>query len=366
MKIAVALSGGVDSTAVALRLKKAGHDVFGITMQICPDLSELSAPKPKGALRPGLPGHGCAHCEAPCACVDATSVAHELGIPLELVDWREAFENHVIQPFVTDFSSGLTPNPCALCNRAMKFGLMRQRALELGADAYATGHYIRLEEEAGTPVLRRAVDPSRDQSYFLSLVPIEQFKQVIFPLGGSFKTDNKAEVDAAGVHVQPPVTSNEICFLRDIEYTDFLKLRTPESFKPGAIADTHGKILGQHQGLPAYTIGQRRGLGIAAAEPLYVIRLNAETNQVIAGSNADLWATEVHLREMNWLIPVSASGVEVHAQVRYRQIPAPARVFPGESGTARVCFEKPVRAITPGQITALYDNDRLLGGGRIT
>ncbi len=364
MKIAVALSGGVDSTAVALRLKKAGHDVFGITMQICPDLSELSTPKPK-TLRPGLPGHGCAHCEAPCACVDATSVARELGIPLELIDWREAFETEVIEPFVGDFSSGRTPNPCAFCNRAMKFGRMRQRALDLGAEVYATGHYLRLSEEAGLPVLRRAIDPARDQSYFLSLVPVQQFKHVWFPLGDSFKVDNKAEVDAAGVHVHPPVTSNEICFLRDIEYTAFLKLRNPHAFVPGEIVDEHGRVLGTHQGLPAYTIGQRKGMGVAAAKPLYVVRLDAETNRVIAGWDEALWASEVHLNEVNWLIPEPTGSLGVQAQIRYRQTPVPAQVDVLPGGEACVRFSTPVRAITPGQITAFYAGDRLLGGGRI-
>ena len=364
MKIAVALSGGVDSTAVALRLLRAGHDVFGITMQVCPDLSGLKRP-PSASARPGLAAHGCAFCEAPCACVDATAVARELGIRLELVDFRKEFEERVIAPFVGEFFSGRTPNPCAYCNREMKFGLMRQRALDLGAEAYATGHYVRLEPGKPHPVLRRALDPARDQSYFLALVPSARFTRVLFPLGESFKTENQAEVDAAQVHLDPPVTSNEICFLRDIDYVDFLHLRQPAGFTPGEIVNSAGKVLGHHRGLPAYTVGQRRGLGLSAAAALYVVRVEAETNRVVAGIDAELWAREVAVSDLNWLADPLQPGDPVWAQIRYRQKPMIARWLASDQGSAVIQFESPVRAVTPGQVAALYDGDRLLGGGII-
>lgn len=362
MKIAVALSGGVDSTAVALRLLRAGHEVFGITMQVCPDLSGLKRPPTARPAKPGLAAHGCAFCEAPCACVDATSVARELGIRLELVDFRAEFEARVITPFMENFFSGRTPNPCALCNRELKFGLMRQRALDLGAEAYATGHYVRLEP--GTPpVLHRALDPARDQSYFLSLVPAERWAYVLFPLGESYKTENQAEVNAAQVHVEPPVTSNEICFLRDIEYVDFLRLRAPEKFQPGDIVNTAGQVLGRHTGLPAYTVGQRRGLGIAAPEALYVVRLEAETNRVVVGRDDELWTQEVAVHSLNWLTAPPGPEEPVWAQIRYRQKPVPARITVSAGGQAVIRFENPVRAVTPGQVAALYAGERLLGGG---
>jgi tRNA-specific 2-thiouridylase len=343
---------------------RAGHEVFGITMQVCPDLSGLKRP-PSANARPGLAAHGCAFCEAPCACVDATAVAKKLGIRLELVDFRQAFEAGVITPFVEGFFTGRTPNPCAFCNREMKFGLMRQRALELGAEAYATGHYMRLEPGQPQPLLRRAADPARDQSYFLALVPGERFSQVLFPLGESLKTENQAQVDAAQVHVEPPVTSNEICFLRDIDYVDFLHLRRPEGFAPGEIVDRTGKVLGRHAGLPAYTVGQRRGLRLAAPEALYVLRLEAETNRVVVGADDELWVREVRVRDLNWLAAPLAPQDPVWVQIRYRQKPVPARVQALTAAGLVVAFDAPVRAVTPGQVAAFYDHDRLLGGGII-
>jgi tRNA-uridine 2-sulfurtransferase len=364
MKIAVALSGGVDSTAVALRLLRAGHEVFGITMQVCPDLSGLPRSAAARPARPGLPAHGCALCEAPCACVDATAAAQALGIRLELLDLRAPFEEKVIAPFVDEFFAGRTPNPCAFCNREMKFGLLRRRALDLGAEAFATGHYLRLESGGAQPVLRRALDPARDQSYFLALVPVDNFTRVLFPLGESYKTENQAEVSAAQVHAEPPVTSNEICFLRDVDYVDFLRLRRPAGFAAGEITDTGGKVLGRHAGLPGYTVGQRRGLGVAAPEALYVLRLEAESNRVVAGNDAGLWTREVKVRACNWLAPLPPPGEALLAQIRYRQQPLPARVT-AQGTEAQIEFQNPVRAVTPGQVAAVYAGDRLLGGGII-
>jgi tRNA-uridine 2-sulfurtransferase len=365
MKIAVALSGGVDSTAVILKLRRAGHDVFGVTMQICPDLSGFPRRRPE-RMRAPVAGHGCTHCLEPCACADAEQTARQAGIRLEVIDLRPEFEREVIAPFLADFASGRTPNPCALCNRHMKFGRLAAAARDLGAEAFATGHYARLEDGGGRPALRRALDRERDQTYFLSLVPADRFTTVMFPLGETRKAEARQWVDESGWHVRPVTTSNEICFLKDLAYEDFLRGRRPGAFQPGAIVDLSGRVLGEHNGLPAFTVGQRKGLRVAAPEPLYVIRLEAETNCVVAGPDQALWVETAEAEDVTWQAQPAADEIEILAQIRYRQPPVAARlrVLPG--GGVRLDFARPVRAVTPGQIAAFYLADRLLGGGILT
>ncbi len=364
MKIAVALSGGVDSATVALRLKQAGHKVMGLTMQICPDLSQVVRTRRSQKLsQPGMLEYGCSYCVKPCACQDASQVAREIGIQHELLDLREAFESRVIEPFIDDFVKGKTPNPCALCNREMKFGLLKEIARNLDAEVLATGHYVRRVEQAGCPVLFRPNDLKRDQTYFLSLVRVQQLQNVSFPLAEDYKDIVQTEAAASGG--RSVVTSNEICFLRDLDYADFIRARSPEALQPGEIVDLSGRVLGEHKGLFDYTVGQRRGLGVAAREPLYVLRLEAETNRVVAGPEQALWARSALLEEMNWMIEPSLQEFPVLAQIRYRQQAVAARIKPGRGGSARLTFEQPVRAITPGQIAAVYQANRLLGGGRI-
>lgn len=362
MKIAVALSGGVDSTAVALKLKQAGHEIIGLTMRLCPDLSGL--PRAARQSREGLAGHDCALCAAPCACVDGTRIARELGIRHEVLDLRREFEEQVIAPFVRDYALGLTPNPCAICNREMKFGLLLDRARELGAEKLATGHYARLQMAGSGAQVLRAKDQVRDQTYFLSLVPAGQFQHVLFPLGEELKTDVQKD---APFH--PPAdeyaTSVEICFLRNCDHVDFLKLRAPEAFRPGEIVDEEGRVLGRHAGLPAYTIGQRRGLGVAAPQPLYVVRLESGSNRVVAGPDSSLWSRTACLTEVNWFIDPPAADLQVQARVRYRQPLAAAIVRAHTNKEAQLIFDRPVRAITPGQVAAIYLGDRLIAGGTI-
>lgn len=365
MKIAVALSGGVDSTAAVLKLKRAGHDVFGVTMQICPDLSEFAGRHPERRTH-AVPDGGCTQCIAPCACTDAAQAAREAGIRLERIDLRAEFEREVITPFLDEFSAGRTPNPCAVCNRGMKFGRLARIARELGAEAFATGHYARCERGTnGDAVIRRALDGRRDQTYFMSLVHSEQFAGVQFPLGEALKDDVRREVAETGWHVRPVAASVEICFLKDLNYVEFLRARRPDAFRPGDVVDESGRVLGEHRGLPAYTVGQRRGMGVAAPEPLYVIRLEIETNRVVAGPDRSLWTATADVGDVNWLATPAVPEIEVSAQIRYRQPPEPAhlRVLPG--GGVRLTFNRPVRAVTPGQIAVFYDGDRLLGGGKI-
>ncbi len=247
----------------------------------------------------------------------------------------------------------------------MKFGRLADFARDLGAEAFATGHYVCLGEDAAGPALRRGKDPQRDQSYFLAQVPLERFTRVRFPLGETAKPENRREVEATGWRTRPDATSNEICFLRDLDYRDLLRARRPEAFRPGEIVDGTGRVLGTHSGVPGYTIGQRRGLGVAAATPVYVVRLETAPDRVVVGPDADLWQSRVRLEGVNWLGPTPAGPFPVLSQVRYRQSPVPATCRPRPDGGADLSFSQPVRAVAPGQIAALYDGDRLLGGGVI-
>lgn len=374
MRVAVALSGGVDSTAVARQLLAAGHEVVGLTMRLCPDLPDL-APTSRSQTRSqaGLAEHGCSQCVAPrpdgygtscaspCACLDGVAAAKKLGIEHHLLDLRPEFEERVIGPFVSGFAQGLTPNPCALCNRDIKFGLLLDRALALGAEAMATGHYACVESGLRGPEILRAADETKDQTYFLSLVPVERFQRVRFPLCGQRKQDLLAE---AGQAAARPATSTEICFLREHAYADFVRARAPEAFAPGLITDLAGRTLGEHQGLPHYTIGQRRGLGVAAPQPLYVVRLDRQQNRVVVGPDEALWTREVRVGALNGLEVIGANG-EAEVMIRYRQQPASAQVRRCGDGFCQVTFARPVRAVTPGQIAAFYRGRRLLGGGMI-
>jgi len=366
LKIAVALSGGVDSTTVARRLQQAGHEVIGLTMRLCPDLSDL--PRIRHAIakmQPGLKQHGCKQCVAPCACLDGTEVARLLGIRHEILDLSSEFEKLVIEPFIHDFINGYTPNPCAVCNRSVKFGILLDYARVLGTEFMATGHYACLEKNNGTIAVGRSKDPNKDQTYFISLVPQERFQHVLFPLCDNTRTEIEQEAEFQGLVLKRSATSTEICFLRELNYADFLRQRVPDAFVPGNIVDLSGRKLGEHKGLPNYTIGQRRGLGVAAPYPLYVVRLCQTSNQVVVGPDEALWTSRVRVRELNWLTNFSQTEMTVQAMIRYRQSPVSAKIqFCGDK-EAILTFTKPVRAVTPGQIAAVYDNNRLLGGGRI-
>lgn len=366
MKIAVALSGGVDSTTVARRLLDQGHEVIGITMQLCPDLSDMpSTAAAKAKALPGLPEHGCTTCVAPCACLDGRAAAQSLGIQHELIDFRDQFESLVIKPFVDYFSQGLTPNPCAFCNREIKFGVLLDQALKLGADAMATGHYADLDTTTDPIVLKRAKDQTKDQTYFLSLVANQRFKNVLFPLSQSMKEDVSAQARNLGLMEKETATSNEICFLRELSHVDFIRHRAPHVFTPGDIVDSSGKKLGVHQGLPHFTIGQRRGIGVAARSPLYVVGLRVKDNQVVVGADKELMRKQVKIRDFNWAGNLSEQEQDVEAMIRYRQTPRQARLKVIKERYVELTFDQPIRAVTPGQVAAIYVGQRLMGGGMI-
>ncbi|GAM07975.1 tRNA-specific 2-thiouridylase MnmA [Geobacter sp. OR-1] len=340
MKIAVAMSGGVDSSVTAAMLQKAGHEVFGITMQVLDDERRQ-------------------HID------DAAAVAGHLGIPHHTVNLVEPFRKAVKDYFAAEYRSGRTPNPCARCNPLIKFGLLLDLALELGADFLATGHYARVEHpEAGASRLLKGIDPRKDQSYFLFALGSEQLARVMFPLGGLTKDRVRTMAAEFGLPVKDKGESQEICFIPDDDYVRFLEAECGLSAREGAVIDGSGRVLGRHHGIHRYTVGQRRGLGIAYSEPLYVLGVDAARNEVIAGIEGDLYCNGLLASGFNWLC-TPALPLQAACKIRYRHQPAACAVTDAGNGMIAVSFSQPQKSVTPGQAVVLYDNDLVLGGGWI-
>lgn len=346
MKILVAMSGGVDSSVAAARLKQEGHDVIGVTMQILP------------SDRPGP------HTET-----DARKVADKLGIPHYVMDLRDIFARQVITDFCDEYRRGRTPNPCIRCNQYIKFGALLDRAREMGADFIATGHHARIEldEATGTYLLKKGVDPQKDQSYFLCQLTQEQLSHTLFPIG-NFSKDRVREIAS---ELRLPVgarpESQEVCFIPDDDYQAFLKNYYPRAMEPGPILDQYGNILGRHQGIMSYTIGQRQGLGIAAREPLYVTAIAPDRNAVVVGTREQTYGRELIASNLNWIaIARPEQPFKLKARVRYRHPEAEAIVNPLDGDKVYVKFTEPQMAITPGQAIVFYDGDIVVGGGIIS
>ncbi|MBN1938663.1 MAG: tRNA 2-thiouridine(34) synthase MnmA [Candidatus Aminicenantes bacterium] len=352
------MSGGVDSSVAAALLKERGLDVVGLTMKlhVLPGTGTVGVSDEKQRLG------------GEAARRDAGRVAAVLGIPFHVADFRRAFEREVVAEFVAEYARGRTPNPCLRCNRFVKFELLRRRAARLGAGRIATGHYARIDfdEVRRRWRLLKAVDSEKDQSYFLYGLRQEDLARTLFPLGGLCKTEVRKIAVKLGLPAAERPESQEICFVPGDDYAAFLRRRVPKAFRPGPIVDRAGRTIGRHEGFLHFTIGQRKGMGIAAAHPLYVVSLDAASNTVVAGPNEALFGKTLVATDVNW---VSIPGLEgprrAEVKIRSRHEGAPATLRPAGERAVAVEFDEPQRAITPGQAAVFYDGDSVLGGGLI-
>lgn len=338
--VAVALSGGVDSAVAAALLQQQGYRLIGLTMTLLPDSDATTA---------------------------AQQVADHLGIPLHRIDMTAVFDRQVITPFAVSYLNGETPNPCVRCNRLIKFGQLLDEAHRLGATMLATGHYARISRDtAGQPHLLAAADRRKDQSYFLGWIGPEALEQVLFPLGElSGKDEVRQLARQFGLPVAERKESQDVCFLPESGYVPFLAAREGANRSKGLIVHRNGSLLGRHNGFWQYTIGQRKGLGIAWKEPLYVLELQSARNRVVVGEEPYLYAPGLVAEEMRWFGTPPQQPFAAACKIRYRHAPVACRVEPRSDDAVQVIFDEPQRAITPGQTLAVYRGDEVLGAGRI-
>ena len=349
MRIVVAMSGGVDSSAAACLLKEQGHDVIGLFMR-------------NGVHSEREGGKGCCTIEDS---RDAQLVASHLGIPFYAVNFEHEF-GKLIDYFIDEYNQGRTPNPCVMCNRMLKFGHLLNFARELDAEAVATGHYARLEEQDGRKVIRRGVDFDKDQSYVLFNLTQAQLSAVSLPIGDLRKGEVRELAKRAGLHLHSKHESQDICFVPDGDYRKVLKERAPDSFSAGLIVDENGNELGRHEGIQLYTIGQRKGLGVAVGEPRYVTRLNVLTNTVHIGPEEELYTKHFTVSRTNWVtIEQPDAPQRCAVQIRYHHDPADATIEVTGKSSARITFDEPQKSVTPGQAAVFYHGDYILGGGWI-
>jgi tRNA-uridine 2-sulfurtransferase len=394
--IAVAMSGGVDSSTVAAMLRAEGHNVVGLTMQLW-NQRRLAG-------REGMPEQVQGRCCSIDDVYDARRVAEDLGIPYYVVNHEERFERDVVRPFIGEYLSGRTPIPCSLCNNHLKFDQLLITARQIGADMLATGHYARCEfsPERNRWLLRRAADPAKDQTYFLFGLTQEQLSRTLFPLGHMNKPQVRELAREHHLALAEKPDSQEICFVPGGDYKRFIDAYLAEQGEQlpdtsGELVTADGRVLGRHEGVHNFTVGQRKGLGVATGSPLYVININGAEGKVTVGGNDDLLSRTLIARDLNWIAfddlreelalrsndnhgpqPPSAAhdgdvppppsvpkGLRVHAKIRHRHEPAPAIIEPAANGEVRVTFDEPQRAITPGQAVVFYDGDLVVGGGWI-
>jgi tRNA-specific 2-thiouridylase len=349
MKVLVAMSGGVDSSVVAAVLKEQGHEVVGATLQL---YDHGAAVKKRGA------------CCAGQDILDARRVADRIGIPHYVLDREQRFREAVIEDFAASYARGETPIPCIRCNQTVKFQDLTELAEDLGCDALATGHYAQRLDGAHGPELHRAADPTRDQSYFLAHTTRAQLARTLFPLGHfASKAEVRAEAERLGVPVASKPDSQDICFVPEGSYADVVGKLRPEALEPGEIVDTSGRVLGRHQGIARYTVGQGRGLGVSAPERLFVTAVDATTRRVVVGPREALPVQRVTVGEVNWLTDPPASRFACQAKLRGREQPQPMEAE--WDGAALTLFPREPAVAAPGQAAVLYDGDRVLAGGFI-
>jgi tRNA-specific 2-thiouridylase len=363
--IAVAMSGGVDSSTVAAMLRAEGHNVIGLTMQLW-NQRRLAG-------REGMPEAVQGRCCSLDDVYDARRVAETIGIPYYVVNHEQRFEGEVVRPFVNEYLSGHTPIPCSLCNNHLKFDQLLVVAKQIGADFLATGHYARVErdEESGRWLLKRPRDRSKDQTYFLFGLTQEQLTRTLFPLGGATKPEVRDLARRQGLALAEKPDSQEICFVPGGDYKRFLDAYLEEQGESlpnsaGELVTTGGQVIGKHNGIHNFTVGQRKGLGVATGTPLYVIQIKGDTRQVIVGNNDELYSRTLRAKRVN-LISVSQldAPMRVSVKIRHRHEPAPAVIQNTAENEILVIFDEPQRAITPGQAAVFYRADVVVGGGWI-
>jgi tRNA-uridine 2-sulfurtransferase len=353
-KVVVAMSGGVDSSVAACLLHEQGYDVVGLFMRV-------GVPEPRPADAEGREHQGC--CSASDAS-DARFVAGLLDIPFFALNFEKDFEG-LIDYFADEYAAARTPNPCIICNQKFKFGRLFDYAGAVGARYVATGHHARVGEHNGKPALHRGIDDGKDQSYVLFGLQRDVLDRVMFPIGHLTKDQVRDEARRFGLPICDKPDSVEICFVPDRDYARIVKQRRPDAFREGDVVDADGSVIGQHQGIGHYTVGQRRGLGIAAGVPIYVTEVNATNNVVTIGSVQDLMCSQLTAERVNILVADVPNEFRAHAKIRYLHQAVPAKIHLEDNGTARVVFDEPQRAATPGQAVVFYDGPTVIGGGWI-
>ncbi len=356
IRVAVAMSGGVDSSVAAALLVQRGFDVFGLMMRLWSEPSEGDSTS--------AAVHN--HCCTPDAMAQARNMAAQLDIPFYVLNTQDVFKRNVVDFFIEGYASGVTPNPCLECNRHIRWDFLLNKALDFGATHLATGHYARVVQTNEEFELQRAVDSHKDQSYVLSVLGQDQLQHAIFPIGDYTKDEVRALAREFDLPVSERRDSQDLCFLADNDYRRFLREYAPNAMRAGAIVDTAGNQVGEHTGLAGYTIGQRKGLGIAAPEPLYVLETNTKRNELVVGTLAELGGDSLHASEINWIHGAApADEFRADVKIRYRSRALPAKIALTDSSAANITFDEPVRDITPGQAAVIYAGEVCLGGGII-
>ena len=353
-KVVVGMSGGVDSSVAAYLLKEQGYDVIGVTMQIWQDESQEQIDDNGG-------------CCGITAVDDARRVAMQLDIPYYVMNFKNEFKKNVIDYFTDEYIHGRTPNPCIACNRHVKWESLLKRSLEIGADCIATGHYARIAQlENGRYAIRNSVTAKKDQTYALYNLTQEQLSHTLMPVGDYNKDEIRAIAEKIGIQVAHKPDSMEICFVPDNDYAGFITRETGYVSRPGNFVDLHGNILGTHKGIIHYTVGQRKGLGLAMGHPVFVVAIRPETNEVVIGENDDVFSTKLYANNINLMsVDKIEEPIRARAKIRYSHEGADCTIRMADDGLLECVFDEKQRAVTPGQALGIYDGDYVLGGGTI-